>query len=241
MRSGWVKLSRAVLDDPLLNKDPEHLALWIHLLCNAAFEPTAALLGGKRVILQPGQLVTGRKQLAVNSGIDENKVQRVLKAFETAQLIEQRATNQNRLISIVSWVDYSESEQQTEQPMNNERTTDEQRVNTLEEYKNIRNKEGVHPRPEKKRFTPPTLEQVAEYVKQRGSKVDPQGFIDFYAAKGWTIGKTPMKDWKAACRNAEHWERWGAKDEKLPVERENVKRGMFKTVVVNGEEVDVPC
>ena len=58
------------------------------------------------------------------------------------------------------------------------------------------------------RFLPPTVEQVAEYVKQRGSAVDPQGFIDFYAAKGWLIGKTPMKDWKAACRNAEGWERW---------------------------------
>jgi len=49
---------------------------------------------------------------------------------------------------------------------------------------------------------------VAEYVRQRGSKVDPQGFIDFYASKGWMVGKNPMKDWKAACRNAEHWERW---------------------------------
>lgn len=63
-------------------------------------------------------------------------------------------------------------------------------------------------RSKKKRFVPPTVEQVMEYVRQRGSKVDPQGFIDFYAAKGWMIGKTPMKDWKAACRNAEGWERW---------------------------------
>lgn len=59
------------------------------------------------------------------------------------------------------------------------------------------------------RFTPPTLEEVTAYVQERGSAVDPQGFIDFYAAKGWMIGKTPMKDWKAACRNAEKWERWG--------------------------------
>ena len=45
-------------------------------------------------------------------------------------------------------------------------------------------------------------------VCECGSKVDPQGFIDFYAAKGWKIGTSPMKDWKAACRNAEKWERW---------------------------------
>ena len=46
-------------------------------------------------------------------------------------------------------------------------------------------------------------------MAERHSPVDPQGFIDFYASKGWMVGKTPMKDWKAACRNAEKWERWG--------------------------------
>lgn len=59
------------------------------------------------------------------------------------------------------------------------------------------------------RFVPPTVEQVTEYVKQRGSKVDPQEFIDFYASKGWMVGKNKMSDWRAACRNAEKWERWG--------------------------------
>lgn len=57
-------------------------------------------------------------------------------------------------------------------------------------------------------FVPPTLEEVAAYVRERGSMVDPQGFIDFYAAKGWMVGRNKMKDWKAACRNAEKWERW---------------------------------
>ena len=60
-----------------------------------------------------------------------------------------------------------------------------------------------------KRFTPPTLAEVQSYVAERHSPVDPQGFIDFYESKGWMVGKTPMKDWKAACRNAEKWERWG--------------------------------
>ena len=59
-----------------------------------------------------------------------------------------------------------------------------------------------------KRFTPPTLAEVQSYVAERHSPVDPQEFIDFYESKGWMVGKTPMKDWKAACRNAEKWERW---------------------------------
>ena len=93
-------------------------------------------------------------------------------------------------------------------------------------------------KPPRTRFVPPTVEQVAEYVKQRGSRVDPQGFIDFYAAKGWLVGKTPMKDWKAACRNAEHWERW--KQNTAPAEREPIRPKKYRTEIVNGEEVDVP-
>ena len=55
-----------------------------------------------------------------------------------------------------------------------------------------------------RRFTPPTLDDVLAYVQERGSDVDPQRFLDFYASKGWMIGKNPMKDWKAAVRT---WEK----------------------------------
>ena len=68
--------------------------------------------------------------------------------------------------------------------------------------------------PRASRFTPPTLAEVQAYVSERQSSVDPQGFIDFYAAKGWLVGKTPKKDWKAACRNAESWERWTKQPDK---------------------------
>lgn len=68
--------------------------------------------------------------------------------------------------------------------------------------------------PRATRFTPPTLAEVQAYVSERQSPVDPQGFLDFYAAKGWMVGKTPMRDWKAACRNAESWERWAKQPDK---------------------------
>lgn len=70
-----------------------------------------------------------------------------------------------------------------------------------------------------KRFVPPTLAEVQSYVAERQSPVDPQGFIDFYASKGWMVGKTPMKDWKAACRNAETWERWSRTEASAPPQK----------------------
>lgn len=199
-RKGWVKLLRTTVDNPLLNKDPDHLALWIHLLCGAAFEPTPALLGGKRIVLQPGQLTTGRKQLAVNSRIQESKVERTLKAFENNHLIEQQKTNKNRLITILPWNEIQCGEQQIEQPVNNERTTSEQPLNTLEEIKNTRNEEYTAHKAPRARFVPPTVEEVQTYCAEKGFSFDPQLFVAHYEANGWVQGKgRPLKNWKAAA------------------------------------------
>ena len=53
----------------------------------------------------------------------------------------------------------------------------------------------------KRKFTPPTAEQVREYCYGRGPEyqsIDPEEFVAFYQSKGWTVGKSPMKDWHAA-------------------------------------------
>jgi len=55
----------------------------------------------------------------------------------------------------------------------------------------------------RKIFTPPTIEQVKEYCKERNNNVNADHWLNFYEAKGWMIGKNKMKDWKAAVRT---WE-----------------------------------
>ncbi len=62
-------------------------------------------------------------------------------------------------------------------------------------------------------FTPPTIDQVAEYCRERKNNVDPQRFIDFYESKGWFVGKNKMKDWKAAVRT---WEQRDKEEPKKP-------------------------
>lgn len=62
-----------------------------------------------------------------------------------------------------------------------------------------------------KRFTPPSVEEVRAYCFERGNKIKAEAFVDFYASKGWKVGKEPMKDWKAAVRT---WERRHAEEDK---------------------------
>lgn len=49
-------------------------------------------------------------------------------------------------------------------------------------------------------FVAPSLQEVKDYISEKGYTVDAQRFIDFYEAKGWMIGKNKMKDWRAAVR-----------------------------------------
>ena len=78
-------------------------------------------------------------------------------------------------------------------------------------------------------FHPPTLSEVRDYVYERNSPVDPQGFLDFYQAKGWMVGSTPMQDWKAALRNAESWERWQRQERQQGACETHEKRDLYES------------
>ena len=60
------------------------------------------------------------------------------------------------------------------------------------------------PKPKKQTFQKPTIEEIREYCQERKNNVDPQRFFDFYESKGWLVGKSKMKDWKASVRT---WEK----------------------------------
>ena len=62
----------------------------------------------------------------------------------------------------------------------------------------------VKKREARKRFSPPSVAEVTTYCLERGNAVDPEAFVDFYAAKGWKVGNAPMKDWRASVRT---WEK----------------------------------
>ena len=53
------------------------------------------------------------------------------------------------------------------------------------------------------RFVPPSADEVREYAEEAGLSIDAKAFVDFYSSKGWKVGKSAMKDWRASARNAD--------------------------------------
>lgn len=200
---GYISLHRKLLENPVVCKDAEHLAVWVWLLLKATWKESDVLFNGKRIALRPGDLPPiSRKTISSELQISESKVQRILKAFENEHQIEQQMGSHSRLISICSWDKYQLVEPQSKPQVNTKRTPTEQQVNTIEKLNkgNKGNKGNKKYIVQQRNIIPPTIDMVSDYIFEQGYQVDAQQFMDFYDSKGWMVGKNKMKDWQAAVR-----------------------------------------
>jgi len=224
MQEGYIKLHRCILDSSW-SRHPDFVAVWVYCLLRANYNPADVVTkGGAVVHLEPGQFITSREQISAGTGVQESKVERILKLFKSEQQIEQQNKGKFRVITITNWFKYQAREQHNEQQMNNKRTTDEQQMNTNKKVK--KEEEGKEEKKETGdvKFFLPTPEQVQTYMDEIGFRSDGEHFVDYYSAKGWMIGKNKMKDWKAAVRT---WRKNSTpKQENNPQERPDYMRGV---------------
>ena len=104
---------------------------------------------------------------------------------------------------------YVESTIQFKADLNNSSMQD----GTLVQHTNIENKYINNNSLYKKcssHFQKPSLDEIQQYCISRGNNVDPEQFFNFYESKGWIIGKSPMKDWRAAVRT------WEKREKEIP-------------------------
>lgn len=224
----WVKITTGMFD----NRKIKHLRrlpdgnnivlIWVMLLtmagrCNA---------GG--MIFLTENIPYTPKMLADELDFEENTVILALRSLEQLQMI----VTDGECFRIAGWEEYQNIEGldriREQNRLRKQRQRERQKLlagdshgtvtdgHATEEEKeediDIKNKNGNMgdpadapevKRPSRKPFIPPTVEEVSAYCTERDNSVDAQAFVDFYASKGWMIGKNKMKDWKAAVRT---WE-----------------------------------
>lgn len=78
------------------------------------------------------------------------------------------------------------------------------------------------------KFQKPSLEEIEEYCRQRQNSVDAVTFFNHYESNGWMVGKTHMKDWKAAIRT---WERRQEKEGNRRQSAPSQRRDKFSEMV----------
>lgn len=188
--SGFIKLQRKILDWEWYDDIPTK-TLFIHILLKANFLDKT----WRGVSIKRGEFLTGRKELAKETGLSEQQIKTALNKLKSTQEITIKATNKFSIIKIENYCSYqdkkNDSNQQIEQPTTNNQLTINQQSTTTKNEKKEKNEKKVS------KFTKPTLKEVEDYNNSRGDLVDSKKFFDYYEAGNWTDQKgNKIKNWK---------------------------------------------
>lgn len=198
LQNGFIALHRSLLSWGW-HTDPATGWLFVNLLLMANWTDSE----WQGMTIERGQLVTGRKALAAQTGLSEQTVRTSLNRLKSTNEITLASTNKFSVITIVNYGKFQDVPEMPTSTLTSNLTNNQpaanQQLTTNEQEK--QGEQGIKPR---KRFTPPSVDEVAAYCRERGNVVDAQRFVDFYASKGWKVGNAGMRDWHAAVRN---WER----------------------------------
>lgn len=131
MNNGYIKLHRKILDNPIAQK-ASYAWLWVTLLLKANHKENKFMWNGNIIIVKEGQLLTGRKELSEQTGIPGSTIEDILNFLEKQHQIRQQTTTKFRLITIINWKDYQNSDNNSD----NKATTKRQQSDTNKNDKN---------------------------------------------------------------------------------------------------------
>jgi hypothetical protein len=199
----FIKLYRSILKWEWYH-DKNVCRLFIHLLLMANYEDKR----WNGIVIKRGQFLTSLSGLEQQTGLTYEQARLALKKLKSTGEITCAATNSYTLVTIVKYGDYQDkpsgNNKQKHMPEHSRTTgrphSGHRQTTTTKEYKETEEYEEN----KEIRFIKPSVDNVRAYCKERGSRVDPEAFVDFYESKGWYIGDRKMADWKAAVRT---WEK----------------------------------
>lgn len=104
---GWIKIHRSLLDHWCSN-EPEAIAVWIRLLCEANFEDKKSSINGQLVEVKRGQLVFGLDAFSTRSGVTVKRLRRIMDMLERDGMVGRQRTNKYSIVTITCYDKYQE-------------------------------------------------------------------------------------------------------------------------------------
>lgn len=201
---------------------------WLDLIQSARFEtsPTTSRIGSYEVTWGRGQYPASVRFLARKWGRSEQWVRTFIGKLKRKGMVSVENAQGTSVITLLNYEKYNGADEpQFNTPFNTPSNTPNiVNINDLQGYvthlvtqqlthlaekqhtPNTNNKKeeeykettpnGVAKKPAK--FVPPTVEEVAAYIREKHYQVDAGRFVNFYESKGWYVGKNKMKNWRAA-------------------------------------------
>jgi len=135
---GWIKLHRKFMTWEWY-ADDHMVRLFVHLLLEANHKPQR----WRGILIERGQLVTGRFKLSENTGISEQSIRTCLNRLKSTSEITIKSTSKYSIITICNYNKYNlattEINQQINQQSNQQLTSNQPATNHKQELKNDKN------------------------------------------------------------------------------------------------------
>lgn len=109
---GWIKLHREFLNSHTYQSlTPEQVVITLYILANVNHKPRSWVYDGVEYHLSPGQMITSLNSIerGINKKeITQSKIRTCLKKLEKLNFITNKSSNNNRVITVVSWAMYQD-------------------------------------------------------------------------------------------------------------------------------------
>ena len=122
---GWIKIHRALLDH-WSSSEPEALAVWIRMLCEANYEEKTTLIHGQLVTVKRGQLIFGLEKFSARSGVSIKKLRRIVDMLVSDGMLGRQVMQRFSMLTITCYDKYQDmgkQEASTGQAEGNRRAT----------------------------------------------------------------------------------------------------------------------
>ena len=208
LESGYVRLYRSFLTWEWYT-DSNTKDLFLHLILTANWEPKK----WKGITVERGQRVYSRASLAKEMRLSERNIRTALNHLISTGEVTNQTTPQYSIITIKNYDLY---QQATSETTNDRPATDQPPTSDRPQLK--KDKESKNDKKAIKRtyraFTPPTIDDVIAYCKERGSSIDPEKFFDYFDAGGWIDSRgNQVKNWKQKIITWEGREKRGGNEQ----------------------------
>jgi chitodextrinase len=193
--SGWIKIHRSIKDHWLYQEDRVYsrFEAWNDILLSVNYSDSKQIIKGKVYIIRRGESIFSLDTWAKRWKWDKTKVRRFLNLLQNDSMIVLTSDNITTHLTVCNYASYQDERNASETQVKRKRNTNEIQTTPIKE------EEERQEEKEKKdnRFKKPTIEEIGLYMEEQGMNNIAERFYNHYEAKGWMIGKNPVKNWKA--------------------------------------------
>jgi DNA-binding transcriptional regulator GbsR (MarR family) len=144
---GYIKLHRKILENGIFRK-PKVSHLFNYCLLRANWSDKTIIWNGQSLVVERGSFITGRRQIALETGLSEQNVRYALRTLHTFGMVKpsnEKSTSKFTYLTVCNYNDYQhledEGNQQSNQQVTSNQPASNQQVTTDKNNNNNNTKE----------------------------------------------------------------------------------------------------